>query len=117
MNGLPDPFPSLYVSGNGDYGVATSNESYAIGLGQTATRLWVSALSDGEAIDDCLEWYSINGIHISMWATHPVSGLSNGPWYSSGVHYMAIRQYDKYGWVKLDLTDIKNPMILVYSMQ
>ncbi len=115
LTGVPNPIPSCVISTKNGLEVAYYIETYAIGLGQTASANFVDRLDYNERIDLISAWHT----NITMWCEPPGSTLPNGDWYSATTEsYMAIKMNgNKYGWIKLNAFDQENPKIISYAIQ
>lgn len=116
---LPNPFPSLHIYGQDSLlEIATISETAYVGLGTTAKFYWVEALEQGQVIDESSYWKSANYQGEKLWSEHPVSLLSNGPWFEKAQPaFLAFRFKGALGWIKMDTQATDNPKILGFAMQ
>ena len=117
ISGMPNPFPSLHVHSNNGFKVASYDEVFYIGLGQTATATFADRLDLNERIDIISDWDT----DLKMWGENPGGAMMPpfGDWYSAtSQNYLAIRlNDDKYGWVEVDASNSKNPKFTGFSIQ
>ena len=118
LTGMPSPFPYLRLDNNID--IALYSESFYIGLGQTATATFADAIDYGSRIDSIQNWEINPHSYIRMWNENPNNGMTPpfGKWYYiNTVKYLGIRLNNKYGWIEIDATNQKNPLITKFAIQ
>lgn len=116
ISGTPNPFPFLHVQSNNGFKVASYDEVFYIGLGQTATATYADRLDLNERIDALTDW----SINLKVWGENPGGAMMPpfGDWYSANSqNYLAIKlNDDKYGWVEVDASNPKNPKFSSFAI-
>lgn len=117
VSGFPNPFPSCFVTSSNGYEVASYEEVFYIGLGQTSTATFADRLDLNERLDLLPEWET----NLKMWGENP-GGAGTPPfgdWYSAtSQNYLAIRlNDDKFGWLEVDASNAKNPKFISFAIQ
>ncbi len=117
LTGMPNPFPSCALNAENGLEVAFYTESFPIGLGQTGTATFVDRLDFNERIDVISDWAT----NRTMWSENP-GGAGTPPfgdwYYASSENYIATKMNgDKYGWIRVDASDPKDPKFVSYATQ
>lgn len=112
----PNPFPNLSVTPNNSFEIAYTTENYYGGMGAVYAFHWAEFLMQNDAISENHDWWNS---FIHMWSENPLGGsVSYGPWYSvSDTGYVAIKQNNKLGWIKIDATVHDTVKVLEYAIQ
>lgn len=114
QNQIPDPFPSLRISGKGNISIAKVTEYAYAGLGTVAEFDYADTIAAGTVISQALQWQNIAEKSLSIWGEHPGSlpGLSFGPWYDHAEAFIGFYINGHFGWIRLDTSDPYEPKIL-----
>jgi len=116
-------FPYCRLTLKNGLEVATKNEIYYIGLGQTNNVDWADTIQYNSRIDTISEWTDPNA-SIWMWVVPP-TGLwgSNGCWYNltNAEKYIGLRmkinsRY-KLGWIKVNEISRENILFISYAIE
>lgn len=118
-----DTYPFCKLSIRNGVEVATKEECYYIGHGQTSSVNWVDTVAYQTNVTDIANWSESNRI-IFMWVSPPtIFWGSDGPWYhlSNEEKYVAFRmkinaRY-RYGWIKVLVTSRERIAVVSYAME
>lgn len=117
ITGMPNPYPSCVLHGENGLEIALYSESYATGLGQTATAIFADRLDFNERIDEISDWKKV----LKMWSENPGgAGMPPfGDWYNASAEsYLAFRMDgNKFGWIEVDASDAQDPKFIRYAFQ
>lgn len=101
LPGLPEPFPYCKLHTINGFEMASYEENYYIGLGQTRSITFIDRLDFNERVDVLSDWLTSG----NMWAENPGGFVTPpyGDWHdASSENYIALnKEGQKYGWVKL----------------
>ncbi len=119
ITGYPDPFPNLSLVQQSQFEILTYSEYTYTGLGSGLTFYFVKDLIYGEKVDAATEFYNQQHYY-DLWYENPSTiGPSFGNlYYINSISYIAFRlNGNKFGWIKVDMTDNKNPAFLSFAVQ
>ena len=121
LPGMPNPFPSCLLNFQNNLEIAFYTESFPVGLGQSAIATFVDKLGANERIDLLSDWQAQQAAGMYMWIEN-TGGLGTypfGDWYTaSSESYIAVKMNgSKYGWIKIDASDPKDPKIVSFAIQ
>ncbi len=105
---------------------AVEYNNCGIGHGQYTTFTYVKAFNYNEAISSNSNWTANN--NSEKWqnlyeyptpADGLISGFTGGPWKqpASNFHYIGFSYQNHFGWIKVDMSDVRNPKFVSYAIK
>lgn len=118
LNGLPDPFPYLYVIHKNNSGVSIYNQGFSSGLGSSGIATYANTFLLDEKIYENSEWSEEEGNGKKLWGDNPTFYYPKGKWYTlNEAAYLGIKLNGKLGWIEIDNTNLYNPKLLSFALQ
>jgi len=104
LDGLPNPFPYLYVIHRNSAGISTLTETFYSGLGSTGTATYANAFMLNDKIYKNGEWSEVDEESQNLWGDNPSNYYPKGKWFNlNETGFLGVRINEKLAGLRLTI--------------